>query len=230
MTTIRKFSLPLALAITLGGTAWAPAALATLIVQNANVRIEANPSPLNTTPVSDPGGNPVGEINVDGGTIRLRDYNNAPLATSDPYWWDAPGVAYTTTTAGINVFFDNLSVTGFTFNIGANQDARAWIKAYYTDASGATKTLTTGWINDIGYGNTPSAPGFGVYTQAGSCARITRVEIDPTFVWGIGNFGLAQTDRCVSVPEPGTAALLGLGLMAMGLGRLAHRRRRNQSA
>lgn len=230
MTNARKFSLALVLTITVGGMAFAPAALATLIIQDANVRIEANPNPLNTTPVSDPGGNPVGEINVGSGTILLRDYDDLPLTTSDPSWWDAPGVVYTTETSGINVSFDNLSVTGFTFNIGASANARAWIRAYYTDANGASQTLTTGWFNGIGPSYDPMSPGYGVYTAAGSCARITRVEIDPTFVWGIGNFGLAQTDSCASVPEPGTAALLGLGLMAMGLGRLVSRRRRALSA
>lgn len=221
------------LALTVVAGAWTPASMAMLILaENTDVRIVSNPSPLGTSPVGEALSNPASVINVaGGGQILLEDYAGNGLTMQNPGWWN-PGndsMAYTTPTAGIWVEFSGLSVTGFTFNIGANMSARAWIRAYYDDGSGE-QSLTTDWFNGIGNGTPAATPSYGVYAASGSCARITRVEIDPTLVWGIGNFGLAQADRCDSVPEPGMATLLGLGLMAAGLSRLAVRRRQQRAA
>ncbi len=199
-----------------------------ILANNGIVSIEASPSSLNTTPVADPGGNPVGSINYGAGQILLKDYANNPLTTHtpNPSWWKAPGVAYTTTTRGIEISFANLQVTGFTFNIGANQSSQAWIRAYYHDGAGQAHTLTTGWFGGISARKTPS---YGVYVSqpTSSCAVITKIEIDPPFVWGVGNFGIAES-ACQNVPEPQTNSLLGLGFLAIALNRaglLSTRRR-----
>ena len=75
---------------------------------------------------------------------------------------------------------------------------------------------------------------FYVTDPAASCARITRIEVDPTFEWGVGNFGIAEGggggSSCVGVPEPGPVSLMGLGLLMLGLGRLAGARRREFAA
>ena len=189
-----------------------------ILANDGTVFIQAAPGVLNTSPVTDPGGNPVASIPYGDGFLLLEDYAFKPLKTytPNPKWWKAPGVAYTTRTSGIEISFVNLSVTGFTFNIGANMNAMAWIKAYYND-NGVDKTLQTGWFGGIGPTKTPS---YGVYvTQPQtSCAVITRIEIDPTFEWGVGNFGIAQ-HSCEPVSEPGTGVLMGIGiagLMACG--------------
>ena len=189
-----------------------------ILADDGVVYIEGAPSPLGTTPVADPSGNPVGLINYNGGQILLQDYASQPLTSyvpPAPSWWNAPGVAYTTTTGGILIDFVDLNVTGFTFNIGANMNANAWIKAYYDD--GAGHELSTSWFGGIGPSSTPS---FGVYVHdpAGSCAQITRIEIDPplTFEWGTGNFGIAESS-CASVPAPASGTLLSMGLLAMGM-------------
>ena len=210
------------------GIAAAPSAFALpILADDGVVYIEANPSPLNTTPVADAvGGAPVSSLNVGSGQILLEDYDGNPLTTyaTNPSWWNAPGLAYTTTTSGMLIDFVDLIVTGFTFNIGANMNAQAWIRAYYDNGSG--QELFTGWFGGIG----PSlTPGYGVYVTdpAVSCAKITRIEVDPTFEWGIGNLGIAQGGGdCVSVPEPGPVSLMGLGLLVLGLGSLASARRR----
>lgn len=233
MTRYTRNAVAFGIAFVLAGIVGAPAALAIPILANDGiVHIEANPNPLNTTPVADAvGGSPVSSLNVGSGQILLEDYAGSALTTysTNPTWWNAPGLAYTTTTSGMLIDFVDLFVTGFTFNIGANMNAQAWIRAYYDD--GAGQELATGWFGGIGPGLTP---GYGVYVTdpAASCARITRIEVDPTFEWGIGNFGVAEgaSSGCVSVPEPGPVSLMGLGLLALGLGHLARVRRRGISA
>ena len=171
------------------GVVSAPAALALpILADDGVVYIEADPSPLNTTPVTDAvAGSSVSSLNVGGGQMLLEDYDGSALTTyaTNPSWWNAPGLAYTTTTSGILIDFVDVFVTGFTFNIGANMNANAWIRAYYDDGSG--QQLYTGWFGGIGPTQTP---GYGVYVSdpAASCARITRVEIDPTALGGA--FGL----------------------------------------
>ena len=196
-----------------------------ILADDGIVYIERDPTPLNTDPVTDPVGNPVGYIPYGGGGINMWDYDNNPLVTHtpNPSWWNAPGVAYTTTTSGIFLEFENLYVTGFTFNIGANMNARAWIRAYYEDDGG--NTLTTGWESGIGPNSTPS---FGVYVSdpAASCARITKIEVDPTFTWGVGNFGIqTSADPCAPVPEPQSSTLLALGMLMLAAGAYVQRRR-----
>ena len=197
------------------GLASIPAVAGLILANDGVVYIEESPNPLNTTPVTDPGGSPVGSIAYDGGFILLEDYDSLPLSTSNPNptWWNAPGVAYTTTTHGIEISFDNLDVTGFTFNIGANQSVSAWITAYYDD--GAGHTLSTSWFSGIDQNNTPS---YGVYVSdpGSSCALITKIVVDPNLTWGVGNFGVAQ-NGCTSVPEPNSLGLLGAGLLGLGL-------------
>lgn len=213
-------------ALTIAGLLIAPTVVAgPILADDGIVYIQKNPSPLNTTPVADPGGNPVSVINYNGGQILLEDYDGDPLNTyvpPDPWWWNAPGVAYTTTTAGILIDFVDLNVTGFTFNIGANKNANAWIKAYYDDGEG--HSLSTSWFGGINKNKTPA---FGVYVHdpSESCAKITRIEVDPTFEWGIGNFGIAESS-CSTVPEPASTTMLGMGLLALVVGNyLIHNRR-----
>ena len=198
----------------------------TILADDGIVRIEKNPSLLGITAVTDPGGDPVGMIPFEDGQILMEDYAGNALNTyshtvsGNPSWWNAPGIAYTTTTHGIILEFVDLDVTSFTFNIGANMAGSAWIRAYYDDGVG--NHLTTNWFGGI---NQYTSPSYGVVVNdpQTSCAVITKVEIDPSFVWGVGNFGVAQ-NNCQSVPEPESNLMLGMGLLILFSGVYTRRR------
>lgn len=198
-------------------------------VSDANITINQNPSPLGTTAIADPVGvgQTVTNIAYGDGSIKLSDYNGNGLYTMDPSWWNLPGVVYTTTTNTIFIDFLDLDVTAFTFGLGANQNATGWIRAYY-DTPSTSNTLLTG---NFGINSTTTNT-YGVYVNNPStnCSVIKRIEIEPTFVWGVGNFGITtRTSECgQTVPEPSAAGLLGLGLMVMGFMAYTGRRRRQE--
>ena len=220
----------IALAVFASTTSMGALAAPTFPVQDAIVSIEKNPSPLNTTAIADPYGMSTG-VNVSsiaygGGTINLGDLSNNPLKTANPTspdWWHGTGVVYTTTTNTINITFTNLLVNAFTFKLGANMAASGWIRAYYqTDAGPATLTTAPG-----NFAISPTVSNtYGVYVKQPtvSCAVITRIEIEPTFVWGVGDFGIS-TGGCTEVPEPNSVALFGIGMLVLGLAFYGPRRR-----
>ncbi len=220
-----------ALAVFAGATSMGAFAAPTFPVQDAIVSIEQNPTPLGTTAVADPFGMTTGigvsSIAYGGGTINLGDLYNNPLITANPSgsgdWWHGSGVVYTTTTNTINITFTNLLVNAFTFKLGANQAANGWIRAYYeTDTGPATLTTAPGT-----FAISPTASHtYGVYVKepTRSCAVITRIEIEPTFVWGVGDFGIS-TGGCTEVPEPNSLTLFGIGMLVLGLAFFGPRRR-----
>ena len=200
--------------------ALAPAAYAvpTVLATDGTVEILKSPDLLGTTAVTDSAlGSLVGDLTLGDGSIHLSDAFNNDVQTTNPTWWNAPGVAYTTSTNTIliDLLDPNLFITNFSFNIGANQAAKAYIKAFYDDGLG--NTLTTSWFGGISQYSTPSFS-VSVIDPARSCARITKIEIDPTLVWGIGNMAGTDGNPCVSVPEPGTLPLLSTGLLLVSLG------------
>jgi PEP-CTERM motif len=227
---LAKSLVVLALAVFTGATAMGAFAAPTFPVQDAIVSIEKNPTPLGTTAIADPFGLTTGvgvsSIAYGGGTINLGDLYNNPLITANPTspdWWYGTGVVYTTTTNTINITFTNLLVNAFTFKLGANKAASGWIRAYYeTDAGPATLTTAPG---NFAISPTESHT-YGVYVKQPtvSCAVITRIEIEPTFVWGVGDFGIS-TGGCTEVPEPNSLTLFGIGMLVLGLAFYGPRRR-----
>lgn len=204
-------------------------------VSDANITINQNPSPLGTTAVATPSGVDPGEylgsISYGGGSIALNDLNGNDLLVLNPTaptdWWHGSGYVYTTTTNTIFIDFLDLNVTAFTFKLGANQNASGWIRAYY-DTPSTSNTLLTG---NFGINSTTTNT-YGVYVNnpSSNCSVIKRIEIEPNFVWGVGDFGITtRSSECgQTVPEPSAAGLLGLGLMVMGFMAYTSRRRKQE--
>ncbi len=95
---------------------------------------------------------------------------------------------------------------------GASFNALAWIQ-------GANGEYTTSEhyfrIND------GVTAGYAVFA-ANSCETITSVIVDPLADWGVGNLSISQ-DPCASVPEPGPLALLMMGILGLGISRMARK-------
>jgi hypothetical protein len=147
--------------------------------------------------------------------ICFEDENEVgvTLTAGDPSWWQY---------AHGNIFIVHgyhwidlvlpSNTRAISLFVGASMNGRAWIQA--TDG-----TYTTPQEHfPIANGNTR---GYGIY--ATGCEALTRVTVEP-WEWGFGYLAINQGD-CQSVPEPGTLALLGLGLLGMALARRTQRSR-----
>lgn len=152
------------------------------------------------------------DVAGDGLTMRNPD-------GTSPSWWNSVGPVFTTGSNTITISFEGMNVFGFAFNLGANMPATAWIRAFFEDDTGAAGSLYAGNLA-VGGGSPARTPGFGVFAAGGSsCARITSIVIDPEpFEWGVGNMAI-DSGSCgsVSVPEPGSLALLGAGLLGLSM-------------
>ncbi|WP_405240453.1 PEP-CTERM sorting domain-containing protein [Lentisalinibacter orientalis] len=196
---------------------------ADLIEGDGNVLIRSLPNDIvEDFPLEDlvPTQDPLESIDYSPGSVAFKDGAGDFLPAedpSDPDWWQGDGLVYTTTTDTMWVEFHDLNVIGFTFRLGANMGARAWIRAYYSDDNEATGTFWSGWFGGI---DPDTSPSYGVFvTNQSACRKLDRIEIDPpaTFTWGLGDMQIATSDACTTqVPEPGSLGLLGAGLLAMG--------------
>lgn len=155
------------------------------------------------------------------GKVTVEVAGDDTGASLDPQWWtNYSGYDYnifTTNTNRITLILPE-NTLAFAFNVGANQPGTAWFKAWNQDG---VRDYYSGNFNVGGYGN--QTPGYGLYaensnTTAGQCNYIKKVVVDPTFIWGIGNFSIAQdtSGNCsTEVSEPGTLALFGMGLIGI---------------
>tara|TARA_R110000868_G_scaffold268953_1_gene528264 strand:+ start:42975 stop:43664 length:690 start_codon:yes stop_codon:yes gene_type:complete len=151
------------------------------------------------------------------GSVGLSDQYGNPvsLGFADSTTWWVNGEAndsniFTTGTNTITIVLPE-NTLAFAFNVGANQNAQGWIDTFETNGSGLSG-------NSRHYFS-PSAsntPGFGVYADSSQeCSYLSSIVIDPTFIWGAGNFSINQGSCNTAVPEPSPIILLGLGLVGL---------------
>lgn len=170
-------------------------------------------------------------VDVDGSSLGFSDKDDFPvlmnLSTADSEDWWVNGESsdydiYTTSLYLIKITLPE-NTFAFSFNVGANKTANAWLTAEETYPDG---TRGPGINPKVDFGlSTINTPGFGIYAdnRNGSCSHISSVTIDPYLVWGFGNFSISQGD-CATVPEPSIIALFAAGLFGLGFAR-----RRQQS-
>ncbi len=107
----------------------------------------------------------------------------------------------------------------FSLHVGA-VSGRGWIDGI--DHNGNAVRQHFGGSSGIPFGWNKT-PGFGVHV-GDSCATISRIVIEP-WRWGTGNFAINRGE-CGQVMEPGSLALLGVGLLGLAFARGMHLRRR----
>lgn len=174
-----------------------------------------------TSSVVAPSGDILEFFNSSGGAANLMvsTANDpiAPLYTSG--WWNNAETNPDGSSRDYNVFLTSslhlvtimlpTNTRAFSFNVGANMNAGGWLAATES-TTGSNEILRTNF--SAGPGNTP---GYGIYADRGSCSSITSVTIDPTFLWGFGNFSINQSECSTSVPESNSLYLLLFGLLGL---------------
>lgn len=161
--------------------------------------------------------------NDDDGKVTVDVAGDDTGSSADPQWWtNYSGYDYnifTTSSNRITILLPE-NTLAFAFNVGANTLGSAWFKAWDQDNN---MDYYSGNFSVGGSGN--KTPGYGLYADnsastSGQCNYISKVVIDPTFIWGAGNFSISQdtNGNCSSeVSEPGSIALFALGLIGLAV-------------
>ena len=168
----------------------------------------------------------------------------------DASWWDSENYSIYTTdvpSRSNHIWIDlsGVKAYGFSFQFAANMSAYGNFDVYHSGLENPLVSFTAHY--DAPEGTTiycdyegplkpisrdkimitrDHSPGFRVSNSGGSCQTIDKIHIDPSpFIWGVFNMGIDTTGgQCASVPEPGSIALLSLGLVGLGLVRINQKR------
>ena len=182
---------------------------------------------------------------VDGDVVQFTLQNGSPTysmtvgdsSNAADSWWsgDDDGFYYTPIEADGGTSWLELimpaNTVGFSLSIDANFGASAWIVGVDNlggtkDTLGGTPTLQSdgGFSNpdpgtfSIGNGE-EQMYSFTAGNNGGTCSTITKVVVDPSRLWGIGDFAIDVDDNACQVPEPSIFALFAFGLVGLGFAR-----------
>lgn len=146
-------------------------------------------------------------------------------AASDVGWWNNYESfdydVFTTSDHWIEILMPK-NTLAFSFNVGADiANGSGWFNAI--DNKGNSFKYGDAGFNANGNKlGVNYSPGYGIYADnsnasAGNCTYVSSVIVDPNYVWGVGNFSIAQGNCSSNVPEPSILALMSFGLIGIGL-------------
>ena len=143
--------------------------------------------------------------------IVFSDNNNGNVPTAAEFTYDAD----TTTLSGLSITWEGITFDNFSFGGSLCGSGAAGAFALLTRACPGSVDYT--WVGS----RTPGIAEFGL--QAGSAAGGATLVGSEVFSGDIGadatGVGWSSSPRATSVPEPGSLALLGLGLAGLGFTR-----------
>ncbi len=142
------------------------------------------------------------------GLVEFTDKDGNPhdmVVQQGDDWWAWDDGSYTTDLYWVELVMP-ANTRAFSFSLAAEKNSRAWIEVFDSEGN----SHHTGWFG-LGPDNSRD---FAYSVETGSCSSLTRIVIDPV-TWGTGDFAINQDTCTTEVPEPSSAWLIGVGLLAL---------------
>lgn len=160
-------------------------------------------------------GTVVGSFTTSSGNVITL---NPDVTIVTPDWVDDPdGDSIFGVPGNLVILTPSIPLAAISFMIHSDySNGGAWVSANWIDAVGNSGTVRnppgSGYF-DVNQGSLDGV-GVGIWAEPGVC--IDSITIEP-IRWGFGSVRTADARPCVSVAEPGSLSIMGLGLLVMGL-------------